>query len=87
MREFARNFDRAYASAPDVFAAQAYDAANLVLVQLARDRSTREEVREGMLAVTAYPGVTGVIRIRSDGNARKRPFLLRVKNRRVRPVE
>jgi len=87
VREFARNFDRAYASAPDVFAAQAYDAANLVLVQLARDRSTREEVREGMLAVTAYPGVTGVIRIRSDGNARKRPFLLRVKNRRVRPVE
>lgn len=87
VREFARSFGRAFASPPDVFAAQAYDAANLVLVQLARDRTTREDVREGVLGVTSYPGVTGVIRMRSDGNARKRPFLLRVERRRVRAVE
>ncbi len=87
VREFAESFERAFASPPDVFAAQAYDAANLVLVQLARDRTTREDVREGVLAVTSYPGVTGVIRMGSDGNARKRPFLLRVERRRVLPVE
>ena len=58
-----------------------------MLVQLARDRTTREDVREGMLTVTSYPGVTGVIRMGSDGNARKRPFLLGVQRGRVRAVE
>ena len=87
VRDFAAGFDRAYASPPDAFAAQAYDATNLVLVQLARDRTTREDVREGMLTVTSYPGVTGVIRMGSDGNARKRPFLLGVQRGRVRAVE
>lgn len=87
VREFATRFEQAYAARPDIFAAQAYDAANLVLVQLARARATRDAVRDGVLSVTAYPGVTGVIRMRSDGNARKRPFLLRVDGRRIRPVE
>ena len=47
----------------------------------------RERVRTGILAVRAHPGVTGVLRMRPDGNAQKRPFLLRVERGRIVPVE
>ena len=60
---------------------------DLVLVQMAGERSSREEVREGVLEVKGFPGVTGVLTIRPDGNARKRPFLLAVERGRIAPAE
>jgi hypothetical protein len=60
-----------------------FDAANLVLVQLARGRDSRDSVRKGVLDVDAYPGVSGVLSMRRDGNAKKRPFLLGVERGHV----
>ena len=86
VREFMARYDRAYSEQPDVFAAQAYDASNLVLMQLAHGRDTRQAVRRGVLGVSGYPGVTGVLSMRPDGNARKRPFLLAVERGRIHQV-
>jgi ABC-type branched-subunit amino acid transport system substrate-binding protein len=66
-----------------VFEAQAYDATNLILVQMARGRQRRESLRKGVLAIEAYPGVSGVITMGPDGNAHKRPYLLGVERGRV----
>lgn len=77
----------AFAAEPDVFAAQAYDAANLVLSQLARGRQSRDEVRDGLLRTHAWPGASGVTSLRPDGNARKRPFLLEVTRRGFVPLD
>lgn len=68
---------------PDFLAAQAYDATNLALVQLARGRTSRSDLREGLLAVQAYPGASGVTTIGADGNAHKRPFLLGVRGGQI----
>jgi hypothetical protein len=87
VREFTGRFLAAYAHPPDVLAAQAFDAANLVLIQLARGRESRDEVREGVLDVTSYPGVTGTLTMSADGNARKRPFLLRVERGEILAVD
>ncbi|TDJ19816.1 MAG: penicillin-binding protein activator [Deltaproteobacteria bacterium] len=91
VRSFTDGYRRAYSQEPDVFAAQAYDATNLVLLQLTGfsfgDDDVRERVRTGILAVRAHPGVTGVLRMQPDGNARKRPFLLRVERGRIVAVE
>jgi hypothetical protein len=87
VRDFTERYGQAYAGPPDVFAAQAYDAANLVLLQLARGRGSREAVRDGVLAVRDYPGVTGVLSMRADGNARKRPFLLAVRRGRITQID
>ncbi|MEB2345832.1 MAG: penicillin-binding protein activator [Deltaproteobacteria bacterium] len=77
-----QEFDRRYASAfgeePTVFAAQGFDAANLVALQLARGASDRESLRRSLLATELYPGVSGPTTFDPDGNARKRPFLLGV---------
>jgi len=40
-------------------------------------------MRDGVLATEAYPGVSGVLTMRSDGNAQKRPFLLGVERGHV----
>jgi ABC-type branched-subunit amino acid transport system substrate-binding protein len=86
VRDFSARYDRAYAARPDVFAAQAYDAATLVLLQLARGRSTREEVREGLHEIAGHLGVTGVLTMRADGSARKRPFLLQVSDGKISEI-
>jgi ABC-type branched-subunit amino acid transport system substrate-binding protein/predicted negative regulator of RcsB-dependent stress response len=84
---FTDHYRATFAAEPAVFAAQSYDAANLVLVQLAHRRSARGAVRDGILATSAYPGVAGVMSMGPDGNARKRPFLLEVKSGEVVQVQ
>jgi len=78
VRNFARRYEEVFGSEPEAFAAQSYDVARLVLVQLARGKEDRGDLREALLQTRAYPGVSGVLSMRLDGNARKRPFLLGV---------
>lgn len=87
VRDFVESYRRTFEREPDAWAAQAYDAANLVLVQLAAGRDDRRTLREGMLGMRAYPGATGALTMRPNGNARRRPFLLRVEGRRFEPLD
>jgi ABC-type branched-subunit amino acid transport system substrate-binding protein len=83
VKDFADRYETTYGHESNVFGAQAYDAANLVFVQLARGSETRQAVRDGVLATAGYPGVSGVLSMRPDGNAQKRPFVLGVEKGRV----
>jgi ABC-type branched-subunit amino acid transport system substrate-binding protein len=87
VQRFVERFRSAYEMTPDALAAQGFDAANLVLVQLAQQPRSREALRDGVLSTRAYPGVTGPLSILSDGNAHKRPFLLGVERGRIVQVE
>jgi ABC-type branched-subunit amino acid transport system substrate-binding protein len=86
VQDFTQRFQATFASEPDALTAQAYDAANLAIVQLARGRDSREGIREGVLEFKAYPGVSGVMRMTPDGNAQKRPFLLEIERGRMQQV-
>ncbi len=85
--DFARRYQARFGRAPGPLAAISYDAASLVLVQLARGLRTREALREGLLGVESHPGVSGVTSIARDGNAHKRPFLLNVNGKRIESLE
>jgi hypothetical protein len=85
--EFVERYQNTFDEIPGAYAAQAFDATNLVLVQLASGRTDRSGVREGLLDTRAYPGATGVLTMRPNGNARRRPFLLGVSGRRFRPLD
>jgi ABC-type branched-subunit amino acid transport system substrate-binding protein len=87
VRDFTDSYHATFQVQPDAFAAQGFDAAKLVLVQLARGAGTREDVRDGMLATRSYPGVTGILTMRPDGNAHKRPYLLEVERGRFVQIE
>jgi branched-chain amino acid transport system substrate-binding protein len=81
--EFVTDFKKTFGASPDVFAAHGYDAARLVMVQLNAGADTREGVRNGILRSQGFPGASGVINMAPDGNARKRPFLLKVRGGRL----
>jgi branched-chain amino acid transport system substrate-binding protein len=83
VREFAQRYEVTFGIPAEDFAAQAYDAANLVLVPLARGVQSREGLREAVLATSAFAGVSGILSMNADGNARKRPFLLAVKRGKI----
>jgi branched-chain amino acid transport system substrate-binding protein len=85
VQQFAAAYEEAYGSPPVDFAAQAYDAANLLLVQLARGFSTREAMHEGLLSLEVQPGVTGVLSF--AGAPRKRPLLLGVDRGQIVELE
>ncbi|MEM9176570.1 MAG: ABC transporter substrate-binding protein, partial [Myxococcota bacterium] len=85
--EFVEGYRNTFASEPDMYAAEAFDATNLVLVQLSAGRDDREGVREGLLDTRAFAGATGVLTMHPNGNARRRPFLLRVSGRRFLPLD
>jgi len=83
VREFADRYVETFGAPADEFSASAYDAAKLLLVQLARGVNTREDVRDRILEAKGFPGVSGVLSMRADGNARKRPFLLSVRRGQI----
>ena len=79
VHEFVGRYRAAYGDTPSAFAAQGFDAANLVAIQLVRGAATQADLRKGLLATTLYPGVSGATSFDPDGNARKRPFLIEVR--------
>jgi ABC-type branched-subunit amino acid transport system substrate-binding protein len=87
VHEFVDAYQRTFAAAPDAYAAQGYDAASLVMQQLAERRRDRESVREGLLAVRGFPGASGSLTMLPDGNARRRPFLVEVSGQRFVPLD
>ena len=84
VRGFAQRYRAIFGENATVFAAQAYDAANLVQLQLWRGAETPDAVRRGLLATELYAGVSGSLAIESDGNALRRPFVFEVHGRTVR---
>ncbi len=78
MKAFVENFRLTFGTEPDILAAQAYDAAGLVLKVLKEGASSREQLREGLLTIQGYPGASGTTTITETGEAQKNLFLLMV---------
>ncbi len=87
VRDFVDLYQRTFDAVPDVYAAQGFDAAGLVLQQLAERRRDRDALLRGLLATRAFPGASGSLTMLPDGNARRRPFLLEVAGERFVPLD
>ncbi len=63
VKAFVKAYDERYDGKPQMFAAQAYDATNIVLnaiVAAGGANATRAKVRDALAATRDFPGVTGV---------------------------
>ena len=56
---FLQNFQKRFGRAPNTFAAQAYDAMNIILAGLVKNGSDREKLADYVNTVKNFPGVTG----------------------------
>lgn len=80
-KEFVDAFREAYGDVPNAFAALGYDAYNIVLSAIeSQGEATPEAIRKGIAALTEYDGVTGVITIDENGDAKKSAVILTVQD-------
>lgn len=87
VRDFADRFRVTFGQPAEDFAAQAYDAANLVLAGLASGHASRPALRAALLSTSGVAGASGVLSMSPDGNARKRPFLLGVRRGEIVQID
>jgi ABC-type branched-subunit amino acid transport system substrate-binding protein/TolA-binding protein len=80
---FVERFVSRYQERPTLFAAQGYDTLRIVVQLLQAGASTRLELRDKLLQLVDFPGVTGLTSMDADGNAIKIPYLLSVRNGRI----
>jgi branched-chain amino acid transport system substrate-binding protein len=68
---FVTAFHKAYGDKPDIWAAQAYDAARIVLSALQTGASTGPEIRDVIAKVKGFDGVTGRTSFDANGDVQK----------------
>jgi branched-chain amino acid transport system substrate-binding protein len=75
----------AYEEEPDILAAQAYDAAMMVLSLLKEHKDTPLAIRDGLLAMKDYPGISGMTTFPGNGEALKKLFIIKIQDGKFAP--
>ena len=70
-REFKRRFMSQYAEEPDVYAAYAYDALNIVAEAMRTGGTSPDEVKKALYGMRGFIGVTGLTSFDSNGEVDK----------------
>jgi ABC-type branched-subunit amino acid transport system substrate-binding protein len=73
-------YHSAYQEDADVLSAQAYDAAAMVLSLLREHKDTPQAIRDGLLALKDFPGISGATTFSGSGEAQKKLFLIKVQD-------
>jgi branched-chain amino acid transport system substrate-binding protein len=81
VREFVDAFEGIYGSKPGFFEAVAYDTAMMLFKVLSNPGiRTRGDIRDGLLKMPHFNGVTGKTAFKDNGDAEKELFLLELRN-------
>jgi ABC-type branched-subunit amino acid transport system substrate-binding protein len=83
VRDFVGRWRSRYGETPDVMAAQAFDAAGIILSLVRRGKTSPVDIRAGLEAVRDYPGVCGPTSFGSDGEMVREPVLVTVTHGRL----
>ncbi|MBI1820946.1 MAG: penicillin-binding protein activator [Nitrospirae bacterium] len=83
---FVQKYQKYFQSEPTIFSAQSYDAMELILQALKNGATTGNQVRNSLLGITGFEGVSGINRFSPDGEGEKKPFILQIKNGRLQQI-
>jgi branched-chain amino acid transport system substrate-binding protein len=89
VQDFVMRFEKIFGSSPGFLEAQAFDAASIIF-QLTNhpDVRSRRTMKEALMGVKDFPGMTGLTSFDETGDADKQIYLLKIKGRRfvqIRP--
>jgi len=88
VQKFVKEFEETYQETPDFIEAIVYDSAMILFNAVSRSQVRyRSEIRDELLNLDNFPGVTGLTRFDENGDADKKLYLLRVKGRRFVELE
>ncbi|GIX47698.1 MAG: hypothetical protein KatS3mg131_1909 [Candidatus Tectimicrobiota bacterium] len=78
VRDFVAAFQARYHEPPDLLAAQAYDTLRLCVQALKSGARSRAQLRDALLQIRDFPGVSGHTTIDPQGDAIKELYVLTV---------
>jgi len=88
VQRFVADYKRLFNSAPDSFAATAYDATRIVLDAISRAPNLeRTAIRDALAETRDFPGVTGTVTFNSERNAVKSVVFVRIGENGKQSVE
>ncbi len=88
VRKFVQEFEETYQESPDFIEAIVYDTAMILFNVASREHIRyRSEIRDELLNLVDFPGVTGLTSFDKNGDAQKRLYLLRVKGKKFVEIE
>ena len=77
---FRTRFKEVFDREPDFFSAIGFDTAKILVQAITQNEAwTRDEIKDALMKVKDYPGVTGVTSFTSNGDAEKELFILTIK--------
>jgi ABC-type branched-subunit amino acid transport system substrate-binding protein/TolA-binding protein len=83
VQEFVKAFEETYQEKPDYIEAVVYDSAMILFQAVSRSHIRyRNDIRDELLGLDNFPGVTGITRFDENGEAQKKMYLLRIKGKR-----
>ncbi len=78
VQNFVKAYQDLYGEEPDMFAAQGYDAAGIVIKAIKGKGTSTEEIRAGIAETKDFPGITGNTSIDEEGDTIKDVLILKV---------
>lgn len=86
VKSFVDAYRSAYQDEPDVLSAQAYDAAMMILSLIREGMETPTAVKDGLLSLRNYQGVSGLNSFEGNGEAHKTLFFIKVEDGAFVPI-
>jgi len=83
VRNFVKRFQDNYGDSPSHLSAQAYDAAGILFKSIISGADNRLKLRDSLVKVKNYPGVTGKTSMLESGDSEKYIFALTVKRKKI----
>jgi branched-chain amino acid transport system substrate-binding protein len=83
VRRFVELFQKNYGELPSHFSAHAYDAAGIFFNSIVSGANNRLKLRDSLVKVKNYPGVTGKTSMLESGDSVKNIFALTVKKKKI----
>jgi len=80
IRNFVDSYEKDYGEKPDVWAAQAFDAVNIIFDAFEAGNRDAKTIRGYILGVKNYPGISGTTTFKSNGDVEKRLRIMTVIN-------
>ena len=83
VKSFVEQFKNNYGESPSQLSAQAYDAAGIIFKSIISGADNRLKLRDSLIMVNNYPGVTGKTNLLESGDSEKNIFALTVRKKGI----
>ncbi len=87
VKDFNSKFKDRFWQTPNLLAAQAYDAARMIIHALKGGVSDRNALQQALLNMQNFPGISGVTSFTPEGDSQKELFIIGVRHGRIKQLK